>query len=80
MKTIKTVGELKDFIKDFPDDTPIVNYENDLEKRGYFNSTCFSLEKMQQVTKQTWDRFDGIDYTYEAYERSDDGVECLIII
>lgn len=80
MKVIKTVGELKEFIKDLPDNTPIVNYEIDLEKSGYFNSTGFSLEKMQQVTRQTWDRFDGTDYTYEAYERSDDGIECLRII
>lgn len=80
MKNIKTVRELKEFIKDLPDDTLLVNYQCDLEKCGYFNTASFDIVKMKKETKQTWDRFDGCDYTYEVFARandSEDGVICL---
>ena len=53
MKNIKTVRELKEFIKNLPDDTLLVNYQCDLEKCGYFNTASFDIVKMKKEFSST---------------------------
>ena len=77
---MKTVGELKEFIKDLPDDMLIVNYHKDMETSGYRNSFLCDVETMKKEVKSTWDRFDGTSYSYEVFEMSKDGIPCLRII
>lgn len=76
---IKTVGELKEFIKNLPDDMPLVNYQRDMEKRGYQNNVFCSVVNMKKTTRATWDRFDGTPYSYEVFVESKDGISCLEI-
>ena len=74
---MKTVGELKEFIKNLPDDMPLVNYQSNMERSGYQNNVFCSVVNMKKETRKTWDRFDGISYTYEVMIRSEDGIPCL---
>ena len=74
---MKTVGELREFIKDLPDDMLIVQYRSNMEKHGYENGVYCDVANMQKETKHTWDRFDGTDYSYEVFVSSEDGVPCL---
>ena len=76
---MKTVGELKEFIKDLPDDMLLANYESNMEINGYRNRLSCDVVNMKTETKHSWDRFDGTDYSYEVLERAEDGVPCLII-
>lgn len=76
---MKTVGELKKFIKDLPDDMLLVKYERDMEKSGYRNSFYCDVTTMKKEVKNTWDRFDGTNYSYEVFETSKDGISCLRI-
>lgn len=78
-KSIKTVGELKEFIKNLPDDTLVVNYQEDMEKSGYQNNVFCNITNMKKETKTTWDSFDYIPYSYEIFVESEEGVLCLII-
>ncbi|MBE5937129.1 MAG: hypothetical protein E7265_03765 [Lachnospiraceae bacterium] len=76
---MKTVGELKEFIKDLPDDMLLANYESNMEISDYRNRLSCDVVNMKTKTKYSWDRFDGTDYSYEVLERAEDGVPCLII-
>ena len=40
---MKTVGELKEFIKNLPDDMPLVNYQSSMERSGYQNNVFCSV-------------------------------------
>ena len=74
-----TVKEMKDFLKDLPDDMKLVCYRSDMERNGYMENVSVMIRKMASVEKHTWDRFDGGDYTYTAYENSSDGVDTVVI-
>lgn len=76
---MKTVGELKEVIKDLPDDMKLVMYKSNMETSGYQNAIYASVEAMASETKHTWDRFDGTNYDYEVYTDSKDGEKCLKI-
>lgn len=76
---MKTVGELKEFIKNLPDDMLLTSYHQNMEKSGYQNSLYCHVDNMQTETRETWDRFDGTYYTYEVMVKSADGVPCLNI-
>ena len=76
---MKTVGELKEFIKDLPDDMLLVKYRSDMETSGYQNSFYCDVATMKKEVKNTWDRFDGTNYSYEVFETSKDGSSCLRI-
>lgn len=80
---MKTVGELKEFIKDLPDDMKIVAYQSDLERYGYFNNFSCNVANMKKTLRHTWDRFDYTDYSYNVYvkqkEKSKGTVCCLMI-
>ena len=77
----KTVGELKEYLKNFPDDMLIVKYDKDMERSGYFNDVFFGTDNMEKVTRKTWDRFDHTEYTYETYFESskENSIRCLVI-
>ena len=76
---MKTVGELKEFIKDLPDDMLLTSYRSNMEKSGYENDLYCHVDTMKKETRETWDRFDGTYYTYEVMVKSEDGVPCLNI-
>lgn len=76
---MKTVGELKEFIKHLSDDTPLVNYQIDMEKSGYRNNVFCKVVNMKTETRETCDAFDGARYKYEVMVESEDGVPCLKI-
>ena len=78
-KTIKTIGDLKEFIKNLPDDTLVVKYQRDMEKSGYQNNLFCNVATMKKETKSTFDRFDYIPYSYEVFVESEDGISCLEI-
>ena len=73
----KTVGELKEFIKDLPDDMLLVNYESNLETSGYMNRLSCDVVNMKKETKYSWDRFDETEYSYEVFDITKDGIPCL---
>ena len=76
---MKTVGELKEAIKDLPDDMKLIMYKSNMETSGYQNSVYASVDNMVTETKHTWDRFDGTHYDYEVYTSDKDGEKCLKI-
>lgn len=76
---IKTVGELKEFIKDLPNDMLLVKYHSDMETRGYQNRVSCMVDNMKKEKKETWDSFDYTPYSYEIFVESKDGVPCLKI-
>ncbi len=76
---MRTVGELKEFIKDLPDDMLLANYESDMETSGYRNRLFCEVAKMCKETKHGYDSFDGTSYTYEVLETAEDGEDYLRI-
>lgn len=69
-----TVGELRERLKNVDDNMLIVSYREDMEERGILEAHPYAgVIKVKEVEKSTWDRFDGIDYTYTAYERDKHG-------
>ena len=76
-----TVGELKERLKNVDDNMLIVSYQNGMEKSGILKAYPYAgVIKVKEVEKSTWDRFDGTDYTYTAYEKDKHGdkeVFCL---
>ncbi len=76
---MKTVGELKEFIKNLPDDMPLVNYQSNMETSGYRNRVICDVANMKKEERPTWDRFDGTYYSYEVFVKTEDGSPCLII-
>lgn len=70
---------LKDFLATVPDDTKIVVYRSDMETNGYMENVSVNIRKMTPVQKDTWDRFDGTDYSYTAYENDKNGEDTIVI-
>lgn len=70
---------LKDFLATVPDDTKIVVYRNNMETSGYMENVSVNVRKMKPVDIDTWDRFDGTDYTYTAYVNDKDGEDTIVI-
>jgi hypothetical protein len=77
---VRTVGELKEYIKDLSDDMTIVKYHSDMEKSGYLPRLGIYTNKMVSERVETYDAFDGTPYTYEAFSSSDDdsAIPCLV--
>ena len=76
---IKTVGDLKNFIKDLPDDMLIAMYKRDMETSGYRNEICSDVRNMSQQTKETYDRFDCTTYIYTVFVDDKNGKEVMVI-
>ena len=81
MPRARTVGELKEYIKDLSDDMTIVKYHSDMEKSGYLPMLGICTRKMVSKRVETYDAFDGESYTYVAFSSTDDdsGVPCLVL-
>ena len=78
-RIIKTVGELKEIIRDLPDDMLVINYVSDMEGSGYENKNYCRIRKMEKQTEQRYDAFDYTSYTKEVYKETDEGADCLVI-
>lgn len=76
---MNTVGELKEFIKNLPDEMLIVNYHSDMETYGYTNNIICTVSNMKKERRESWDRFDNTDFSYEVYVKSEDGIPCLTL-
>ena len=76
---IENVGELKKLLADIPDDTPVAQYRENMETSGYFNNCYINIRKATKVKKHTYDRFDGTDYSYEVFERDENGKDVLCL-
>lgn len=81
MSRARTVGELKEYIKNLPDDTLIISYQSDMEKSGYQRVSCVYTRKMVSEERETYDAFDYTPYSYTVFSPSedDDGSLCLVI-
>ena len=69
------VKELKELLANVDDELEIVGYENGMEQSGLMpvGKWCMKVISGKMVKKETWDRFDGTDYTYETFEENKDG-------
>lgn len=68
------VKELIEKLKQFDENMEIVAYESDMERSGIQPVNVYPrVIKVKEVTKSTWDRFDGTDYTYTTYAQSGTG-------
>lgn len=74
-----TVKELKEMIKDLPDNMKIVQYQEGMERRGFLEGAFIKIEKRTPVEVETYDRFDYTEYSYKRYEYDVDGIEMLSI-
>ena len=81
MLRLITVGQLRETIKDLPDDTPIISYKSDMEKCGYQSISCASTRKMVTEKRETYDAFDYTPYSYDVFVPTEDGsgTLCLVI-
>ena len=70
-----TVKELKELLANVDDELEIVGYENGMEQSGLMPVSGYGMRVMtgKIVKKETWDRLDGTDYTYEAFEEDENG-------
>lgn len=69
------VKELKELLANVDDELEIVGYENGMEQTGLLPVSKYGMKVItgKVVKKETWDRFDGEDYTYEVFEENKDG-------
>lgn len=69
------VKELKELLANVDDELEIVGYENGMEQSGLTPVGKWGMKviSVKMVKKETWDRFDGTDYTYEAFEEDESG-------
>lgn len=81
MPRTKTVGELKEYIKNLPDDTPIISYKSDMEKCGYQGISSVDSLFMNSEKRDTYDAFDYTPYSYDVFVPTEDGsgTLCLVI-
>ena len=78
--TIRTIGELREFIKEMSDDTPIICYKSDMETSGYRKGAYINKSNYIEKTKEGYDSFDRIDYTYKVFvEDKENGIEAVSI-
>lgn len=76
---IYTIKDLKDFIKDLPNDMEIVGYRENMETHGYQAGCYIKTQPMRKVEAQTYDRFDYTPYSYEVYVYNADGKQVLTL-
>lgn len=69
------VKELKELLANVDDDLEIVGYQNGMEQTGLLPVSRYSMKVLtgEMVKKETWDRFDGTDYTYEVFQENKSG-------
>lgn len=74
-----TVGELKQFIKNLPDDMPLVSYKSTMEYSGYMQRVHVDVMPMKLEVATATDAFDGITYRYEKFIHHPEGEKVLTI-
>ena len=69
------VGDLKKLLANVDDDLVIVGLQNGMEQSGLLPVSKYDMKTLsgEMVKRQTWDRFDHTDYTYEVFEEKKDG-------
>lgn len=68
------VKELKQLLETVDDELEIVGYQHGMEQSGLLPvSKCMRVISGEMVERQTWDRFDGIDYKYKVFEEKKTG-------
>ena len=69
------VKELKELLANVDDDLEIVGYQNGMEQTGLLPISPYSMKVLngEMVKKETWDRFDGTDYSYEVFQENKNG-------
>lgn len=77
---LRTVGELKEYIKNLPDDMLLVKYESTMEISGYRNKMFCDVTKMQEEVIQGYDSFDGEEFEYKVFVPAEEGTECLRLL
>ncbi len=77
---MKTVGELKEFIKNLDDNMPLVSVSNNFELKGSLVSGARArVERFNIKNQQFVDAFDHTVYYEEVYVSNKNGTECLQI-
>ena len=78
---MKTVKELKEFLKDLPDDMLILKKSDNFELRGAIDAGIYVKVGKYKATMETFvDGFDYESYQHEVYQMDDNGIECLQIM
>lgn len=69
-----TIGELKEKLKNIPDDLEVVAYQSDMERYGIMSAYISpEIKKYNATTRNGYDSFDGCSYTYEVFEENENG-------
>lgn len=66
-----TVGQLKELIKDMPDETPVISRDSNYELGGamtQLSSYGVKIENYSLVKRHFRDDFDGTNYSKEVYQ------------
>lgn len=75
---MKTVGELKEFIKNLPDEMLLLAVSNNFELKGSIvDEVRVCVDKFSRVESQFVDGFDHTVYKEYIYKHDEDGDECL---
>lgn len=69
------VKELKQLLENVDDELDLVGYQHGMEKSGLLPISKYDMKTLQgeMVKRNTGDRFDGTDYSYEVFEEKKDG-------
>lgn len=77
---MKTVGELKEFIKNLDDNMPLISTSSNFElQSSVVSGVRVSVEKFSTEKQQFVDAFDHTVYYEEVYVSNKNGTECLRI-
>lgn len=75
---MKTVGELKQFLKNLPDDMPMVIHRTNMERYGYVQEVSPYVAATVEKTETTVDTFDYTIYPYTRFALDAEGVPTLL--
>lgn len=70
-KHLNNIKDLKEFLNNFPDETPLFHYHHDMERSGYETGLCLpnELTTLYEDKQLCCDAFDGTEYTYHCYSK-----------
>ena len=78
-----TIGDLKDILKDLPDETPVVALDDNFELGGAVTDVSayhIGIKKYRKESRRFTDAFDGTTYRKESYiEDNENGTEALCL-
>lgn len=78
-----TVGELKEMLKDMPDDTPIVKRDSNFELRGAITQASkydLSIQSYRSERQTFMDAFDGTAYQHEVFIMDDENGKPMLMV